>query len=376
MVAMNVQTSERRFSWWWVVRVGWLALVAGAIGKRLTGAPVAVELAGALLTAVAAVGWLGWLVLRPDRHRRLVAVSLAAIGVFGGAVAAFTPTGLAFSAVAALCAGLVFDPPASLVIATVGPVAGALAVAGLGGSTGLMVGGFAAALAGLAVGTTRRQDRIRVEQTAMLDVEHERAAAHEARAEALADRNRLAREVHDVLAHTLSAVSIQLEALDGTLSDAGADEAALISLRRTRKLVIGGLDETRLAVRSLRETPVPLVDQLTVLATERSAEICVLGNPRPLAPEAGLALYRAAQEALTNAAKHAPGAPVALTVDFEPERMTLTAENQSTPNCSPLAATGGGYGLRGIHERIRLLGGYCHAGPTTDGWQIQVEVAA
>jgi signal transduction histidine kinase len=111
-------------------------------------------------------------------------------------------------------------------------------------------------------------------------------------------------------------VSLQLEALDGDLAEAGADEADLVRLRRTRQLVVAGLDETRLAVRALRERPISLTDQLTVLAADSAAGFSVAGSPRPLPPEAALALYRAAQEALTNAAKHAPAAPVTIRLEF------------------------------------------------------------
>ncbi len=351
------------------IRLGWLVVAAYAVGQRLAGLSSSAEVSGALLMSASVIGWLGWMLLGPRRCRWLSVTALIVVAVCGGALAAFTRTGIVFPAVAALSAGLGFDPPISIAVTVAGPAAIAAAIGLSGGPVDVVAGGFAAAMAGLVAGTTRRQERQRIEQRALLDVEHERA-------EALADRNHLAREVHDVLAHTLGAVSLQLEALDGDLAQAGTDKAALARLRRTRQLVVAGLDETRLAVRALRERPIPLADQLAALAADRAAELSVVGSPRPLAPEAALALYRAAQEALTNAAKHAPGAPVTISVEFGAGTVTLTVTNLATSQHLALAATGAGYGLQGIRERMELLGGRCRAGPTTDGWQVEVEVTA
>lgn len=208
----------------------------------------------------------------------------------------------------------------------------------------------------------------------MLALERDRVEVQQARADLLADGNRLAREVHDVLAHTLGAVATQLEALDAVLTDTVGDDRAAQIARRTRRLVVDGLTETRLAVRALRDEPVELIERLTVLAAAHPAELNVTGAVRPLKPAAGLALYRSAQEALTNAAKHAPGAPATLSVDFAADRVTLTAANGPGASISALAGTGGGFGLQGIDERVRLLGGRCCAGPSGGGWTMLVEL--
>ena len=90
-----------------------------------------------------------------------------------------------------------------------------------------------------------------------------------------------------------------------------------------------------------------------------------------------LALYRVAQEALTNVVKHAPGATAAISLTFQDRQVSLSVCNQrSQGNGSPLSETGGGYGIQGIKERILLLGGRVEAGPTDDGWQVLAEVPA
>jgi DNA-binding NarL/FixJ family response regulator/two-component sensor histidine kinase len=208
-------------------------------------------------------------------------------------------------------------------------------------------------------------------------MEHERAEVEHERAAVLAERNRLAREVHDVLAHTLGALSIQLEALDAQL-DALPEVPRTLSegVQRTKSLAADGLVEARRAVRALRDDAPPLVDQVVRLCELRGAQLVVLGGPRPLAAEATLALYRAAQEALTNAAKHAPGAPVILRLSFEEATVSLAVENGAGEHpLGELAGSGDGYGIDGIRERVRLLGGEVAAGPVGQGWRAGGEAA-
>jgi signal transduction histidine kinase len=101
----------------------------------------------------------------------------------------------------------------------------------------------------------------------------------------------------------------------------------------------------------------------------------------PLSPNASLAIYRTAQQARTNARKHAPEAPVTMKLSFEKEAAVLRVTNPtlSRPPAgerSRLAATGGGYGLSGLKERAELAGGTLHAGPSEDGWVVEVRVPA
>jgi signal transduction histidine kinase len=89
-------------------------------------------------------------------------------------------------------------------------------------------------------------------------------------------------------------------------------------------------------------------------------------------------LYRVAQEALTNVMKHAPGARTSVHLGFDAGRVSLTVDNAAATDgraaIAFLAASGGGYGLRGIAERLALLGGQVEAGPTPDGWRVAATV--
>jgi signal transduction histidine kinase len=183
--------------------------------------------------------------------------------------------------------------------------------------------------------------------------------------------------VHDVLAHSLGALSVQLDAADALL-EKGADPAKARHLvQQARRLAVQGLDETRQAVRALRDEPVALAEQLASLAAREGAELTVTGATRTLRADAGLALYRAAQEALTNARKHAPGAAVSIQLGFDPMSTVLVVTNGPGPNgAAPgdLRDTGGGFGLVGMRERIALLGGEVVAAPSSRGWTVQVAV--
>ena len=148
-------------------------------------------------------------------------------------------------------------------------------------------------------------------------------------------------------------------------------------VQQARRLAVQGLEETRQAVHALRDEPVALAEQLASLAARDGAELTVTGAPRPLAADAGLALYRAAQEAVTNARKHAPGAPV-----VDPSRLRPAVDDPQghqrslsrRRHRSELKTTGGGFGLQGMRERIELLGGQVVAEPSALGWTVQVAV--
>jgi signal transduction histidine kinase len=129
-------------------------------------------------------------------------------------------------------------------------------------------------------------------------------------------------------------------------------------------------------VRALRDDQTPLDGQLQRLAQQHRAAFEVTGKPRPLRAEPALALYRVTQEALANAAKHAPGSAVAVHVTFDNEGVRLTVRNVLPDDGAshPLRNSGGGYGLLGMKERIQQAGGQCQAGPDGDSWQVTASV--
>ena len=137
--------------------------------------------------------------------------------------------------------------------------------------------------------------------------------------------------------------------------------------------------ETRRAIGALRGDALPLPELLTELARGyrtdlgATATLTVSGEPRDLHADAGLTLYRAAQEALTNVRKHAPGATVELTLTYRPGDVELAVLNGPGGD-GALARAGGGYGLTGLRERAQLAGGECTAGPRDGGWRVGVRI--
>ncbi|MFI2641185.1 sensor histidine kinase [Streptomyces sp. NPDC018610] len=204
----------------------------------------------------------------------------------------------------------------------------------------------------------------------------ERAArAAEAESAALAERARIAREIHDVLAHSLSAQLVHLEAAR-LLVERGADrEQILERVVAARGMARDGLAETRQALSALRGELTPLEDFLGELlgAYGGAAEVTVSGERRPLPAEASQAVRRVAQEALTNVRKHAAGAKVQVRLDYGEHQVVLDVRDSGGTH-GELAGVGGGYGLLGMRERAELLGGSLEAGPHEEGFAVTLKV--
>jgi signal transduction histidine kinase len=203
----------------------------------------------------------------------------------------------------------------------------------------------------------------------------ERAArAAEAESAALAERARIAREIHDVLAHSLSAQLVHLEAAR-LLIEGGADRDQILErVVAARGMARDGLAETRQALSALRGDMTPLEDFLNQLVgTADGAETIISGERRPLPVEASQAVRRVAQEALTNVRKHAPGARIRMRLEYAEEQVTLVVRD-SGGSPGELTTTGGGYGLLGMRERAELLGGSLHAGPDDEGFVVTLKV--
>jgi signal transduction histidine kinase len=329
----------------------------------------------ALVLATSA--WVGWLLARQYCWPGYAAASLLVTGVAGGVLTPFASLGLVFAGVAALGATIAWDFDKAVWIVLCGPAAMAIALPAAGHSLAPLGAGAAAVVAGAAMGISRRQAMQETARAAEIRVSEAMADAEQARAELLAGRNHLARELHDILAHTLSASSLQLEALDAVVSAGEVSPEVREQLDVVKRLVRSGLDEAKGAVRALREDLPPLVELLAQLADDRGAALTVTGTPRRLGPEVSLALYRVAQEALTNVVKHAAGATADMGLAFDDGQVSLSVTNDVPPtNGSPLSTSGGGYGIQGIKERVLLLGGQVETGPTGDGWKVLVEVPA
>ncbi|MEU9394440.1 histidine kinase [Streptomyces sp. NPDC048324] len=233
----------------------------------------------------------------------------------------------------------------------------------------------AATTAGLALaGYTLRLDSEARGNTQRLLAQERAARAAEAESAALAERARIAREIHDVLAHSLSAQLVHLEAAR-LLIERGADrEKILERVVAARGMARDGLDETRQALSALRGELTPLEDFLTQLVgSSAGAEITVTGEHRPLPAEASQAVRRVAQEALTNVRKHAAGAKVRIRLEYDDHQVTLDVRDSGGPP-GDLTGAGAGYGLLGMRERAELLGGSLEAGPDEEGFVVTLKV--
>jgi signal transduction histidine kinase len=208
-------------------------------------------------------------------------------------------------------------------------------------------------------GLSRRQYRMAEAQSrALLE---ERLAVEQERAQVatLTERSRIARDLHDVLAHSLGGLVIQLEAVDALLESGRAGEAR-DRVQAARKLAVSGLEEAKQAVSALREPNEPISAVVAGLAaTHRSigGQVAVRGDADRgvLGAAARTAVRRAVQELLTNARRHAPGAPTTLDLDWDDDTFTVTA---STPaGRAGNGSRGGGHGLAGMRERVSEAGG-------------------
>jgi signal transduction histidine kinase len=218
----------------------------------------------------------------------------------------------------------------------------------------------------VAMGMLRRSRHRALAAAHELVVQSRRAAASEAKAQVLAERAELARDLHDVLAHSLSGVNMQLS-LASALFEAGRDPDGQEAVRRAQGMVVDGLAEARQAVAMLRTGAIELGPTLQAMVFGEHETVHLTGEPPRLAAPATQVVMRVAQESLTNARRHAPGAPVSLTLGTDDDgQVRLVVENG--PAESPAEQTpGSGLGLVGMRERAASVGGDLEAGPVTSG---------
>jgi signal transduction histidine kinase len=209
--------------------------------------------------------------------------------------------------------------------------------------------------------------RDKLERTVEELRESREAAAQSA---AVAERSRLARDMHDVLAHSLSALALQLEGTRLLARDRGADPDVVAGLERAHRLAANGLAEARQAIAALRGDDLPSLRDLAD-AFGPNASLTVIGTPRETSSEARLALYRTTQEALTNVRKHSAGDRVDIRIEYGDDGTRLLVQDHG-PGAPVTVGGGGGYGLTGMRERAELLGGRLDAGPTPDGFKVEL----
>src|SRR5919201_1081801 len=275
---------------------------------------------------IAVVGLVGGVVFtlraREVPERRRVA-GLLVVGASSGVLAALQPAGLWEASpyfIAIVAAMRLERRTGAVVLATT--LIGLAAVAGAKGEWGKALSVMVGAVPWFLIIRLMRAFR---EQA--LELERSRAAE--------AERTRVAREMHDVLAHSLSALALQLETTRLTARNREVDPELADAIDRAHHLAVAGLDETRRAMRALRGEELPGPERVPALARafeEQSGlpvAVEIQGEPRQLEPDARLALYRTAQEALTNVRKHATPERVELVLDYRADETVLVVADHA-----------------------------------------------
>jgi signal transduction histidine kinase len=302
------------------------------------------------------------------------------VASFGG------PMVVAAMLVAPALAGMRFSPGAGVpfVVGAIGAYYAAIAAghppATLGPSYLLWLWGPAAAYV-TAYGVRLLREEKERTQAALARVQASQQALLEAAA--TAERLRVAREMHDVLGHTFAALAVQLEGARGLLERRSDRQAALAAMARAHQLASEGMHEARRAIGALRGEDLPGPDLLPGLVAEfrrssrAEARLEIDGEPPELAADVRLALYRTAQEALTNVHKHAHATYVCVRLAYERGDAVLTIENDDRDGGREgLAVTAAGRGLIGMRERAELLGGSLVAGATGTGFRVRLTLPA
>jgi signal transduction histidine kinase len=334
---------------------GGAVLLFGLPGRRL---PAPAEL---LLFAVVMAGSIVLVWIEPN-----------GTGFFGGFVVA--------SAVAVRIPGRAGAIVVTVFLAVVAVASIAGAQRGIGQTLVSEMGAFAFYRLGLYAQRLRE----RTEESERLLAELEQSRASQLRAATLAERQRLAREMHDVLAHSLSGLLLHLEGARLLAVHESASPQLTDTIERAHHLAQSGLGEARQAIGTLRGDDLPGPERLPALAAEFAddtgvpCEFTVHGEPEDLATQARLTLYRVAQEALTNVRRHAAPDRVHIRLEYRAEGAALTVEDCRTARVAspPVADDQHGYGITGMRERAELLGGTLSAAATDTGFRVALWIPA
>jgi signal transduction histidine kinase len=367
-----------------------LILISGVIGTpapALWGEGLVTLLGGGTLAILIAIE----LIFDPqDNRSEFIFISL--LGYSSIALMTVQPSGTAVLGTYAAVASAVIRLPKRLAIAAIVPIIAIVEIGILATSSERFLVFSWTAIAYVfmfVIGhLLRLSEDHQIQAQALLD-EEQRTREARNKAAALDERGRIARELHDVLAHSLSALSVELEGARLLALDRDVDSEVIAAIGRAHRHAAAGLDEARAAIKALRGDSVPGPDRLADLIEEMRAHgiECTLeigGEPRRLPSEAALAVFRTAQEALTNVRKHAEEAErVEIRLDYDPDSVQLIVTDSAGDGAEPrapqpaaLAGAGAGYGVSGMRERAELIGGRLLAGPTEDGFRVELWVPA
>ncbi|WP_217184158.1 sensor histidine kinase [Streptomyces sp. AC495_CC817] len=213
--------------------------------------------------------------------------------------------------------------------------------------------------------------------------EREHSAVEESRRELVEERARIARELHDVIAHSMSVIQVQASTARYRLPELG--EAAVGEFDDIAATARASLTEMRRMLGVLRTedqaaelAPQQGIDDVPALVegvrrAGAAVDIVIDGDAAGVPSSVQIASFRIVQEALSNAVRHAPGAPIRVGLVIDEEAVHIRVRNDAARSAS--TATGSGFGLRGMRERATLLGGTLSAGPSTDGgWTVEAAI--
>ncbi|MFI9272228.1 sensor histidine kinase [Kitasatospora sp. NPDC052896] len=358
--------------------IGATALVAcGAISVLATAGPVNKIIVGVLM----ACAELGMLLSRRVLPSYVGSLGAALTICTGLAVTLLAPNGLGEVAVLAGVSVLPLRVPTgplgTAAIVVVALAFGATIMAISGSVAGLLAGVGAWLMADRSVEHAALQAERDRAVALLAEVEASRLALREAAA--TEERNRIAKEMHDVLAHTLAGLSMQLQGIRAIAGRDGAPASLTGPLDRAAELARDGVQEARAAVGALRASSLRGVDDLEALVGgfPGDARLQVTGPAGRLDRETGHAVYRAVQEAMTNTARYATGSVIQVHVTWEQRELRVTVRDHGLPTGRrPSGVHGSGTGLRSMTERIETVGGTLVAGPEPGGpgWRIELRV--
>jgi signal transduction histidine kinase len=230
----------------------------------------------------------------------------------------------------------------------------------------------------LLVGLVVRQQRLRAEALEQLAVELEREREERARAAVAEERTRIARELHDEVAHAMSVIAVQADAAEGALAhDPALVQRPLVAIRETAREALADMRRVLGALRGDEQAelaPEPGLARAGALLEHARAgglevELRVEGEPAPLPPALDLTAYRVLQEGLTNVRRHAAARRVEVVLRYHRDAVGVEVVDDGG---GPGSGSGGGRGLAGIRERVALLGGEFVAGPRARGFALKV----
>jgi len=243
-----------------------------------------------------------------------------------------------------------------------------------------LLGDAALAVSPVFAGLWVRQQRLRAEALEELAEQLRREREERARSAAAEERTRIARELHDEVAHAMSVIAVQADAAEGALQhDPALVRRPLVAIRQTAR---EALADMRRVVGALRDddradlAPEPGLARAAKLVEETRAgglivDLRVEGEPRPLPPALDLAGYRVLQEGLTNVRKHAAARRVEVVIRYSGVSVDVEVVDDGDGSGE---GGGSGRGLTGLRERVALLGGSIVAGPRVQGFALRVSL--